>query len=43
MLATGVALGAGALAVPTAVWAAPAMRPSAGDVAAARRLFTAGD
>ncbi|KFG71132.1 transcriptional regulator [Streptomyces mutabilis] len=42
MLAAGAALGAGALAVSTAVWAAPAPRLSAGDVAAGRRLFAAG-
>lgn len=45
VLTAGLALGAGALTVPTAAWAAPAPAPrlSAGDVAAARRLLAAGD
>ncbi|MEU9983602.1 hypothetical protein [Streptomyces sp. NPDC050856] len=38
-----VLVGVGALAVPTAVWAAPAPRLSAGYIAAARQLFAAGD
>ncbi|MFF3505516.1 transcriptional regulator [Streptomyces sp. NPDC003247] len=42
VLTAGVALGAGVFAGPTAAWAAPAPWLSAGDVAAARRLFTAG-
>ncbi|MFF7098095.1 transcriptional regulator [Streptomyces rubradiris] len=43
VLTAGVALGAGLLTVLTSAWAAPAPRLSAGDIAAARRLFAAGD
>ncbi|MFJ3182334.1 transcriptional regulator [Streptomyces sp. NPDC086796] len=42
VLKAGVGLGAGAFAAPAAAWAAPAPGLSAGDVAAARRLFAAG-
>ncbi|WP_232792163.1 transcriptional regulator, partial [Actinacidiphila yeochonensis] len=41
VLMAGVGLGAGAFAAPAAAWAAPVPGLSAGDVAAARRLFAA--
>lgn len=42
VLAAGVGLGAGAFTAPVAAWAAPVPGLSAGDVAAARRLFAVG-